>query len=77
MSSKFHECPLALAGMRLETFTELPTMIIGLDGRCICTKSSRCIDVDKRDDDRCTLRHLRQLDSEAMSRRARQSGEDW
>lgn len=77
MSDKYEKCPLKEAGMSLETFRELPAMIIGADGKCICTVGDRCIDVDKRDDMRCTLQQLRALNSQASSRRARQSGDDW
>ena len=73
---KYIECPLKVAGFKLEHFTELPSMVIGVDGKCICTVGKRCMDVDKHDEQRCTLEQLRQLDQQAMRRRAWQSGED-
>lgn len=75
MSDKYKTCPLKEAGFRLETFSELPPMIIGPDGKCICTESDRCMDVDKRDGMRCTLKELQTLDHVARCRRAWQSGE--
>lgn len=72
---RFDECPLMAAGFRLEGFVELPTIVIGPDDKCICTKTGRCLNVDRRDGCRCTLTELRLLDSQAISRRARQSGE--
>lgn len=72
---RFNECPLEDAGFRLEKFSELGTVVIGVDGKCICTVEDRCLNVDKRDGLRCTLAQLRQLNSEAESHRAWQSGE--
>lgn len=74
---KYKECPLKAAGFRLVDFVELPTMIIGPDGMCICTENDRCRDVDKRDGKRCTLEQLKSLDSVASARRGWQSGSDW
>ncbi len=75
MTDRYLECPLATAGFRLQTFSELPPLIIGADGKCICTHASHCMDVDKRDGNRCTLAQLRDLDSQAVRRRAWQSGD--
>ncbi len=77
MIDKYETCPLAAAGFKLASFTELPTMVIGPDGKCICTVSDRCLDVDKRDGQRCTMEQLRSLDQQAISRRASQSGDGW
>jgi hypothetical protein len=63
---------------RLETFSELPPVIIGPDNRCTCTASSdECPRRRVGRVQRCTLAELQQLDSEAVSRRAWQSGDDY
>lgn len=77
MSDKYDDCPLKDAGLFMVHLSELPAIIIGSDNKCICTKDQRCLDVDKRDGMRCTLDQLKQLSAEAVSRRARQSGDDW
>ena len=74
MSDKYELCPLTAAGLALVTFAELPALVIGPDGKCICAKNQPCMDVDKRDGQRCTLEQLRQLDAAARRRRACQSG---
>ncbi len=75
-SDKYPTCPLDEAGFYIATFVELPTVIIGPDGKCICTIDQTCRNVDRRDGQRCTLAELKQLDREAISRRAWQSGRD-
>ncbi len=78
MSDMYEKCPLTVAGFSLWPFRELGTVVIGSDGRCICTKEGKCINVDKRDGMRCSLAELKQLNNEASRRRAWQSGgEDW
>ncbi len=71
---RLDECPLAAAGLQLVKLSELPAFIIGHDGKCICTKDDRCMNVDRRDGCRCTLEELKRLSSEASRRRAWQSG---
>ena len=61
---------------KLVKLQELPAVLIGPDGKCDCTSEDRCIDNHKMHKNRCTLKELEQLSSEACSRRARQSG-DW
>ncbi len=73
-NDRYDECPLAAAGFRLANFAELPSLIIGPDGKCICTKTVPCLDVDKRDGLRCTLEQLRRLDEVASARRGWQNG---
>jgi hypothetical protein len=76
VTDKYEECPLKTAGFKLETFLILPPMIIGSDGKCICTVKDQCLNVDKTNQQRCTLQELQKLDAEACNRRAWQSG-DW
>jgi hypothetical protein len=73
----YERCPLTAAGFTLYHFSELGTVVIGPDNRCVCTKESRCRNVDRRDGQRCTVNDLKQLDREASARRGRQSGEDY
>jgi hypothetical protein len=73
-TDKYERCPLASAGFSLHTFTELPALVIGPDGRCICTADRPCLDPDRRDGKRCTLEQLRQLDLHAAARRGWQYG---
>ncbi len=73
---RYDDCPLEAAGFRLESFAELPTVVIGPDGKCICTKHNRCRDVDRRDGNRCTLEDLKRLDAQARDRRSWQSGDE-
>jgi hypothetical protein len=54
----------------------LPAFLIGPDGKCDCTSTDKCINSHKMHKNRCTLKELEQLSSEAVSRRAWQSGED-
>jgi hypothetical protein len=61
---------------KLVKLQELPAFLIGPDGKCDCTSTDNCIDNHKRHKNRCTLKELEKLSSEAVSRRARQSG-DW
>jgi hypothetical protein len=75
MSDRYEQCPLKAAGLRLVTFSELPTVVIGPDDKCICTEADRCLDVDRKTRDRCTLKELKTLNSQAIFRRAWQSGE--
>lgn len=72
---KYTDCPFKGTGFTLEYFKILPSMIIGSDGRCICTVDKKCVNVDKSDNNRCTLAELRLLDQQAMTRYAWQSGE--
>ncbi len=76
MSDRYKKCPLTEAGFKLIKLDELPPMIIGADGKCICTADQRCMDVDKRDGQRCTLWELERLSNQASARRSYQSGED-
>ncbi|MGH7175124.1 MAG: hypothetical protein ACREGR_02060 [Minisyncoccia bacterium] len=73
---RYNECPLKAAGFTLERFSELGAIIIGPDGKCICTYKNGCMNVDKRDGMRCTRQQLEQLNCEAGRRRAWQSGGD-
>lgn len=75
MSDKYEVCPFKAAGFRLLCLDELPAIVIGTDGKCVCTEASRCLDVDKRDGLRCTEEQLRQLNRVAMGRRAYQGGD--
>lgn len=75
-TDKYTECPLKAAGFKVEYFSELGTLVIGADGKCICTIDKRCMNVDKRDEQRCTVEQLRQLNREASYRRGYQSGGD-
>lgn len=77
VGDRFDACPLGEMGFRLIHFSELPTVVVGPDDKCICTKDRRCLNVDRRDGNRCTLRELQQLNTDAMNRRARQAGEDF
>jgi hypothetical protein len=74
MTEKYPFCPLSEAGFTLVNFQELPAMVIGPDSRCICVEGQPCMDVDKRDGQRCALDHLRKIDREAVIRRGWQSG---
>lgn len=74
--NRYEECPLKAAGFRLVSLSDLPTVVIGADGKCICTKDQRCLNVDRHDGERCTLEDLQRLNSEAIRRRAWQSGGD-
>ena len=73
---RYPTCPLAQAGFRLECFSELGAVVIGPDDCCICTVDSRCRNVDKRSQERCTLEELETLDRQASYRRGWQSGGD-
>ncbi len=73
----YDECPFKATGFSLQTFDELPPVIIGPDGKCVCTKDDRCLNVDRRDGNRCTLAELRLLNDQARARRAWQSGGDY
>jgi hypothetical protein len=77
MHEKYKECPFKATGFKLIDLPELPPMIIGADDMCICVEGSHCMDVDKRDGLRCSLKQLKQLSDDAVRRRAWQSGEDW
>ncbi len=70
---RYKEKPHQFKLVRLQ---ELPAFLIGPDGKCDCTSTDNCIDNHKRHKNRCTLKELEKLSSEAVSRRARQSG-DW
>lgn len=61
---------------RLERFDELGAFIFGPDGRCTCTVADYCPNRRKGCEERCTFGGLSRLNSEAVSRRAWQSGED-
>lgn len=74
---KYDECPFAKTGFKLLDLPELPTVVIGPDGKCVCTKEKRCLNVDRHDGNRCSVDDLRKLSNEASSRRAYQSGNDW
>lgn len=76
-AAKYPACPLKAAGFTLVELSDLPPVMIGPDGRCICTTEKRCLNVDKRDGLRCTLAQLQQLNREAINRRAWQSGGDY
>ncbi len=67
-----HERPVHT--YRLETFEELPPLIVGPDGRCTCTQADCCPLRRTGAAERCTLDDLRKLDREAQRRRAWQSG---
>lgn len=60
---------------KLVHFQELRSILIGPDGKCDCTSEDKCINRHKTHKNRCTLKELDQLDSEASSRRAYQSGD--
>ncbi len=75
-TDKYETCPLKAAGLSLHTLYELGTVVIGPDGKCICTVGQRCMDVDKKGETRCTLEELKTLNSQAERRRSWQSG-DW
>lgn len=70
----YDECPLKRAGFTRVHLSELGTIILGPDGKCICTTAARCTNCDKVDGVRCTEKQLEQLNYEAAQRRARQSG---
>lgn len=75
MSDKYKACPLISAGFTLVSFVELGRRVFGADGKCICTERTKCLNVDKANDNRCTISEIKRLDLEAMSRRSRQTGE--
>lgn len=74
---RYLQCPLRAERFSLVHFTELPSMVFGPDGHCICTEDSKCVNVDKRTPDRCSIADMEKLDREAVIRRAWQAGEDF
>jgi hypothetical protein len=73
---RYEVCPLQVLGFRIRSYQELGEVIFGSDGKCICTKTIGCRNVDRRDGNRCTENELDRLNYEAICRRIYQSGED-
>ncbi len=73
---RYDDDPLKAAGFRLRRFDSLGTVVLGPDGKCICTKLRRCLNVDRRDGNRCSESDLEKLNDEAYHRRAYQCGGD-
>ncbi len=74
---RYDECPFKATGFRLVKLSGLGSIILGPDEKCVCTTGSKCLDIDKRDGMRCSLKQLEKLSDEAVMRRAWQSGGDW
>jgi hypothetical protein len=73
-TDKYTHCPLKAAGFTLHRFSELGTIVLDKEQKCICTVNKRCMNVDKYDGQRCSLKQLQQLNDEAIRRRAWQTG---